>query len=42
MFFFENGKIILRATAPEVDVEYIRSVTGFDFEVSDDLKVMEA
>ncbi|MDF2502510.1 MAG: butyryl-CoA:acetate CoA transferase [Anaerosporomusa subterranea] len=27
MFFFENGKIILKAIAPEVDVDYVRSVT---------------
>lgn len=42
MFFFENGKIILNAIAPEVDVDYIKSVTEFEFVVSDDLKVMEA
>lgn len=42
MFFFEKGKIILRAIAPEVDVEFVRSVTEFEFEVIDDLKVMEA
>ena len=42
MFFFENGKIILKAIAPEVDVDYVKSVTEFEFAVSDDLKVMEA
>jgi 3-oxoacid CoA-transferase B subunit len=42
MFFFENGKIILKAIAPEVDVDYVRSVTEFEFTVSADLKVMEA
>ena len=42
MFFFENGKIILKAIAPEVDVEYVRSITEFAFVVSEDLKVMEA
>jgi 3-oxoacid CoA-transferase B subunit len=42
MFFFENGSIVLKAIAPEVDVDYIRSVTEFDFVISDDLKIMEA
>jgi 3-oxoacid CoA-transferase B subunit len=42
MFFFENGKIILKAIAPEVDVDYVRSVTEFEFTVSADIKVMEA
>jgi len=41
MFFFENGRIILKAIAPEVDLDYVRSVTEFDFDVSDDLKIME-
>lgn len=41
MFFFEYGKIILKAIAPEVDGDYLRSVTEFDFVVSDELKVME-
>ena len=40
MIFFENGRRILKAIAPEVDVEYVRSVTEFSFEVSPDLKVM--
>ena len=40
MIFFENGKRILKAIAPEVDVEYVRSVTEFDFEVSPELKTM--
>lgn len=40
MFFFENGKIILRKIAPEVDVNYVRSVTGFAFEVAEDLQPM--
>lgn len=40
MFFFENGKIVLKAIAPEIDVDYLRSVTEFDFEVSDNLKYM--
>ena len=40
MIFFENGNRILKAIAPEVDVEYVRSVTEFSFEVSPDLKTM--
>ena len=40
MFFFEDGKIILRKIAPEVDVDYVRSVTGFAFEVAEDLQTM--
>ncbi len=40
MFFFENGKVILKAIAPEIDVDYLKSVTSLDFEVSDDLKIM--
>ena len=40
VFFFENSKIILKAIAPEVSVEEIRKLTGFDFEVSSDLKTM--
>ena len=42
MIFFEGGKRILKAIAPEADIAYIRSVTEFDFEVSPDLWVMEA
>ena len=42
MIFFEGGKRILKAIAPEADIEYIRSVTEFDFEVSPDIRVMEA
>lgn len=42
MFFFENGRITLKAIAPEVDVDYVRSVTEFAFTVSDDIKVMES
>ncbi|MHC1717822.1 MAG: 3-oxoacid CoA-transferase subunit B [Acidaminococcaceae bacterium] len=40
MFFFENGKIILKKIAPEVDVDYVRSITEFDFEVAEDLQKM--
>jgi len=40
MIFFENGKRVLKAIAPEVDVDYVRSVTGFSFEVSPNLKTM--
>ena len=40
MIFFEHGKRILKALAPEVNVDYVRSVTEFDFEVSPDLATM--
>lgn len=40
MIFFEHGKRILKALAPEVNVDYVRSVTEFDFEVSPDLTTM--
>ncbi len=42
MFFFEGGRIILKAIAPEIDLAYLRSVTDVEFEVSDDLKIMIA
>ena len=40
MIFFENGKRILKAIAPEVDVDYVCSITDFSFEVSPELKTM--
>lgn len=40
MFFFENGKIILKKIAPEVDVDYLRSITEFDFIVAEDIQKM--
>lgn len=40
MFFFANGKIVLKAIAPEVDVDFVKSVTEFSFEVSGELKKM--
>lgn len=40
MFFFENGKVILKKIAPEVDVDYVRSVTGFNFEVAENIQKM--
>ena len=42
MFFFENGKIILKAIAPEIDIESLRNVTGFEFEVSENLSLMKS
>ncbi|MDU4961733.1 MAG: 3-oxoacid CoA-transferase subunit B [Sporomusaceae bacterium] len=42
MFFFEQESIILKAIAPEVDVDYIKNVTGFAFAVSNELRIMEA
>ena len=40
MFFFENGKVILKKIASEVDVDYVRRLTEFDFEVTEDLQKM--
>jgi 3-oxoacid CoA-transferase B subunit len=40
MFFFEQGKIVLKAIAPEVDVDFVRGITEFSFEVSGGLKKM--
>ncbi len=40
MFFFEDGKITLKKIAPEINVEYLRSVTGFEFGVAEDLAQM--
>lgn len=40
IFFFEDGKIILKKIAPEIDVEYLRGVTGFNFEVAAGLQQM--
>jgi 3-oxoacid CoA-transferase B subunit len=42
MFFFENKKIVLKYIAPELDVDYVRGNTGFEFSVADDLKKMLA
>ncbi len=40
MFFFEQGKIVLKAIAPEVDVDYVRGATGFSFELGESLQIM--
>lgn len=40
IFYFDKGKVTLKAIAPEVSVEDIRRGTGFDFTVSDELKTM--
>ncbi len=40
VFFFENGKIVLKAIAPEADIDYVRSVTEFSFEVDGGLRKM--
>lgn len=42
IFFFENGKVILKKIAPEIDINYLRSVTELDFEVADNLEKMLA
>jgi acetate CoA/acetoacetate CoA-transferase beta subunit len=41
MFFFEDGRVILKKIAPEIDIDYLRTVTGFEFEVSHELNIME-
>jgi 3-oxoacid CoA-transferase B subunit len=41
MFFFENESIHLMGIAPEINLDYLKSVTDFDFEVSKDLKIMK-
>lgn len=40
MFFFEDKKIILKKIAPEINVEYLRKNTGFEFEVDEQLGQM--
>ena len=40
VFFFQDGRIILKSIAPEVDIEYVRKMTLFDFIVDTDLSIM--
>lgn len=40
MFYFEEGKVILRKIAPDTTLEYIRSVTEIEFEVADPCELM--
>lgn len=40
MFYFEDGKIILKKIKKDTDINYIRSITELDFEVSPDLEYM--
>lgn len=42
MFRFKDGKVILEKIAPEINLEYIRSVTELDYEVSPALTNLEA
>ena len=42
MFRFKDGKVILEKIAPEIDLDYIRSVTELDYEVSPNLTKLEA
>lgn len=41
MFFFENGKVILKKIAPDVKIDYVEKLTELEFEVSDKLELME-
>jgi len=41
IFSFEGGRVVLQAIAPEVDIQYLRSVTGPDFDVCKNLRAME-
>jgi len=40
MFRFKDGKVILEKIAPEIDLDYIKSVTELDYEVSPNLTQM--
>lgn len=40
VFFFENQKVILKKIAPDVNVDYVRSITQLEFDVSDKLEMM--
>lgn len=40
MFYFENGRVILKSIAADTDVDFIKSVTEIDFEVSEELDTM--
>jgi len=40
MFYFENGVVTLKAIAKDTDLEYIKSLTDVDFEVSENLEIM--
>lgn len=40
MFFYNDSKFTLKAIAPEIDLNYIKERTGFDYEVATDLKQM--
>jgi len=41
IFSFEGGRVILQAIAPEVDVPYLRGVTEPEFELCENLQLME-
>ncbi|MEN6466907.1 MAG: 3-oxoacid CoA-transferase subunit B [Syntrophaceae bacterium] len=40
LFVFEDGRLILKEIAPEVSLAALRSLTEAEFEVSEDLKLM--
>ena len=41
VFVFEDGKMVLKEIAPEISLDYLKSITGAEYEISPDLKVME-
>lgn len=41
VFTFENGRMILQEIAPGVTLEYLKSITEAEYEVSKDLKIIE-
>ena len=40
-FRFKNGKVILEKIAPEIDLDYIKSVTELEYEISPSLTNLE-
>jgi 3-oxoacid CoA-transferase B subunit len=40
VFLFEKGKVVLKKIAPEIDVDYLRSVTELEFETDVRLETM--
>lgn len=40
MFYFVDGKVILKAIASDTNLQYIRDVTEIDFELSNNLEIM--
>lgn len=40
VFFFENGRLVLRKIAPEISLEELRGITGIEFAVAESLAEM--